>query len=125
MREHLRILGVLYLVSGGLYLLGALIVATALTGTGVLMRDWGSVAFLSGLGVVIGVFLAALGLPGLIVGWGLLKLRSWSRVPGFVLGFLNLLNFPFGTLLGGYTLWVLFQPAAERLLSAPTEAWEP
>ena len=125
MREHLKILGVLYLIMGGLYLVGAVLVATVLAGTGILTQDLGDAAFLSGLGAVIALVLGVLGLPGLIVGWGLLKRASWSRIPALILGFLNLVNFPIGTLLGGYTIWALFQPEAQRLLEAPTPEWEP
>lgn len=118
MHQHLKILGVLYLITGALYLLGALVVATAMAGTGLITQDWGVFALLSGVGMAIALVLGVLGLPGLIVGWGLVQHRSWVRVPALILAALNLLNFPVGTLLGGYTFWVLFQPESERLLGA-------
>lgn len=116
MESHVRILGVLYLISGGLFLLGALLLATTMTGVGLLAQDAGAFALLSGMGVAIAAVLALLGLPAMIEGWGLLRHRSWSRVLGLILGFVNLLNFPLGTILGAYSLWVLFQPETERLL---------
>lgn len=119
MESHVKILGILYLISGGLFLLGALVLATTMAGAGLLAQDAGIFALLSGLGVVIAGFLALLGLPGLIAGWGLLQHKSWSRVLGLVLGFVNLVNFPIGTLLGAYSLWVLLQPETERLLEGP------
>lgn len=117
MARHLTILGILYLVSSAIYLLGAVVIATALSGVGLLTGDMGAFALLSGLGMLFAGFLVVLGLPGLITGWGLLKHQSWSRIAGFVLGGLNLFNFPVGTVLGGYTFWVLLQPETERLLS--------
>lgn len=116
MVRHLKLLGILYLASGVLYLLGAVVLATLLSGAGLLTGDPGVFALLSGLGVVFAGFLAVLGLPGLITGWGLLKHQEWARIAGFVLGGLNLFNFPVGTVLGGYTFWVLLQPETERLL---------
>jgi hypothetical protein len=38
--------------------------------------------------------------------------KSWGRVLAIVVGVLNLINFPIGTLIGIYTLWVLFQNTA-------------
>jgi hypothetical protein len=125
MRQHLKILGVLYLIMGGLYLLGAVVVAAMMAGTGFLTHDVGDAAFLSGLGAVIAMVLGVMALPGLVVGYGLLKEAAWSRIPALILGFLNLLNFPLGTLLGGYTLWALFQPETKRLLEARHPEWEP
>ena len=116
MATHLRVLGWLYLVTGGLFLLGGLVLASALTGTGLIAGDLGLLALLGGLGTFLGILMAALGLPGLLLGYGLLQRRSWARVLGLILGFLNLLNFPVGTLLGAYTLWVLFQPESQALL---------
>ncbi len=42
-----------------------------------------------------------------LVGFGLLRRRSWARVVGIVVAILALLKFPIGTALGIYTLWVL------------------
>jgi hypothetical protein len=36
-----------------------------------------------------------------------------------VVGILSLVNFPVGTLIGLYTLWVLTQPAATEYFAAP------
>ena len=42
-----------------------------------------------------------------IVGYGLMKRKFWARVLAIVAGILALINIPFGTALGVYTLWVL------------------
>ena len=70
------------------------------------------------LGVVaVGVFglIALLSIPGLAVGIGLVKFKEWARILGLVLSALNLLNVPFGTILGGYGLWVLLNKETEPL----------
>ena len=50
------------------------------------------------------VFAAAL---ALIAGYGLLNRRPWGRIVAIIVAILALINFPFGTALGIYTLWVL------------------
>ena len=56
-------------------------------------------------------------LPGLITGIGLLKLQPWARIVGLVLAAINLINIPFGTVLGIYGLWVLLNKETETLFS--------
>ena len=55
------------------------------------------------------MFLLIISAPGIIGGFGILKKYSWARVLVLILGALNLLNIPFGTILGVYTFWVLFE----------------
>ena len=64
------------------------------------------------------MFLLVLSAPGILGGYGLLKKYSWARVLVLILGALNLLNVPFGTILGVYTFWVLLnEDAAKSLLN--------
>ena len=117
MHTHLRTLGVLYLIAGGFSLVIAVVLATALTGTGLLTGELGVFALLSGLGVALAIFLALTGAPSLVLGWALLNQRPWARVLGFVVSVVNLANFPFGTMLSIYTLWVLLQPESVAALN--------
>lgn len=116
MENQLKILGVLYLIAGAFFLVLALVIATALTGTGLLTGELGVFALLSGLGMALAIFLVISGLPSLVLGWAMLKRRPWARLLGFVVAVLNLANFPLGTLLSIYTIWVLLQPEATALL---------
>ena len=59
------------------------------------------------------VFLAA-GVLGIMAGWGLLERRPWARTLAIVLGCVGLLDMPFGTALGIYTLWVLLPAQSEE-----------
>ena len=54
----------------------------------------------------------------MITGFGLLKLKPWARIVGIVLCAINLINIPFGTILGAYGLWVLLNGETERLFNA-------
>jgi hypothetical protein len=70
--------------------------------------------------------------PGIIIGWGLTAFKPWARILGIVFSGLNLLNVPFGTILGIYGLWVLLSNEGtaifERRYPVPAGAppqWQP
>lgn len=56
---------------------------------------------------IFGSYSLVFGAVGIVAGWGLMQRRHWARVLAIVLSFLRLLNFPFGTALGIYTLVIL------------------
>lgn len=124
MRTHISVLGVLHIVLGILGLIAALALLILFGGIAsiVSMQDVPeseiAVPVLGTLGVGLFLFIAALSLPGLIVGWGLLKLRGWARVGGLVVSILELFNVPFGTALGVYGLVVLLSRETEPLFAA-------
>ena len=76
---------------------------------------WLAMPILTIVGTALFFFLLVLALPGIIAGIGLLKLYPWARILAIVLSALNLLNVPFGTVLGIYGLWVLFNKETEAL----------
>ena len=114
MGQHIKILGILYIAFSGLGLLGAVIVFTAVTGAGILSGDMEAMAITSIIASAVALFLLVLSLPGIIGGYGLLKKYSWARVLVLILGALNLLNVPFGTVLGVYSFWVLLNEEATK-----------
>jgi hypothetical protein len=125
MKQHVSILGVLYIVFGALGIIGALALLALFGGiagvVGLVAHEEPDAAvavpILGGIGVVVSVLLALLSLPGLVVGIGLTKFRRWARLGGVILSALNLLNFPFGTALGAYGLWVLLSKESEPLFA--------
>ena len=66
----------------------------------------------------IGMFLFAAAAIGFLCGFGLLQKYSWARILALVLGGLSLLDPPFGTALGIYTLWVLLPAQSEQEFTA-------
>ncbi len=60
----------------------------------------------------LGILFLAIGGARAVTGYGLLKVRNWGRVLALVMAFLMLLDLPFGTALGVYTLWVLLPAEA-------------
>jgi zinc-ribbon domain len=115
LEQHLRILGVLWLVVSILRIIPAL----TLMGFGhfgfpfLFPGRFQFPGFLVPILGGIGAFLSVTAVAGLAAGWGLLDRRSWARTLAIVLGIIKLIEFPIGTALGIYTLWVLVSPGAE------------
>ncbi|MFL6227986.1 MAG: hypothetical protein ACJ741_04310 [Pyrinomonadaceae bacterium] len=117
MKQHIDVLGWLYTAFGVLGFVVALFVFLVIGGTGLLTRDMQATALITGIGFVIACIVAVFSVPNIIIGWGLLKRKSWSRMAALIVGCLGLLSFPFGTAIGIYSLWALTQPEAQRILS--------
>ena len=69
--------------------------------------------FVPGLLQGIGLFLCGVAAIGLLAGWGLWERQPWARMLAIVLGVISLIEVPFGTALGIYTLWVLLPAQSE------------
>ena len=92
-----------------------------LTGIGAASGERQALTILGVVGTSVGL-LTALGVPGLIAGYGMLTHKPWARIMALVLGFLGMVNFPVGTAIGIYAFWVLTQPAATDYFAAPAPA---
>jgi Ni,Fe-hydrogenase I cytochrome b subunit len=55
-------------------------------------------------------FLIILSFPGIIAGLGLYRRKEWARILTLILSVIHIFNFPFGTAIGIYSIWVLIQP---------------
>jgi hypothetical protein len=126
METHVKVLGVLNIVSGVLGLCAALFLTIIFGGVaGLVGADPdGAVAVpIIGLtGAALVVFIVAVSLPGIIIGYGLYRLYPWSRIAGIVLSIISLISFPFGTLLGIYGLWVLFSKDGQTIFEPANTA---
>jgi hypothetical protein len=56
---------------------------------------------------------------GIVAGAGVLTRKRWGRVLMLVISFFNLLRIPVGTILGGYSIWVLMHDETIRLFDTP------
>jgi hypothetical protein len=111
--RHSKILGILWLVFSVFHLLpGLFLIGFSHSMRGFLPSD--VPIFVPGLLHFIGMALSLSSVAGLVAGWGLLNWRPWARMLAIVMGVLQLLNFPFGTALGIYTLWVLLPTDSEQ-----------
>jgi hypothetical protein len=126
MDTHVKVLAVLYILLSALGLCFALLIffalgtAASIVGMSAPPEDAAIAVPILGMGATaVGIFMLLLSLPGFVTGWGLLKLRPWARVLGIVLAAISLINFPVGTAIGVYGLWVLLTRETERLFNAP------
>jgi phage shock protein PspC (stress-responsive transcriptional regulator) len=113
MEDHVKILGSIYIAFSALMILFALIVFAAITGGGLISGDDEAIAITSLVGSLVAGLMILISAPGIIGGIGLLKNQAWARVLVLVLGIINLINIPFGTALGIYTIWVLTNKEAQ------------
>ncbi len=113
MRVHVPILGWMLIISNAMFLLLAGFLWILLVGVGVATGEPDARAILSIVGTALAIFFSVLSVPGIAAGIGLLRRKTWGRVLAIVMSILGLLNFPIGTIIGAYALWVLFQNAAQ------------
>ena len=120
--SHLRVLGLLWLVSGifqafgvgWLWFVGRMVVPSVLTtfapgfsaGSPLERVVLGGIAFAS-------MLIVAQALLSFVAAWGLFERQSWGRVAAIVAAVFSLWRIPFGTALGIYTLWVLLPASSE------------
>ena len=115
--QHVTVLSILHIASSALLLVAAGIVFFVVGG-GLLSGEQEAMLITGTVGTVIAGFFTLLALPGIIGGIGLLKRKEWARIVILIVGFLDLINFPLGTLLGVYTIWVLMRHEASDYFRA-------
>ena len=69
MRKHVTIIGWLYLIHGGLILLGGLIAFMAMTFGGLLSGDLGDMIARPVAGIVTALVVGIFSLPAILIGW--------------------------------------------------------
>ena len=129
-RQHLDLVGLLLVLWGALMVaigaflflvmgLGAVTMGLGMAGAGsggeetlIVSGIYGAMAVFSGL------FLAAFGLPYLLVGFALRRRKAWARIPGIILGALALTSVPLGTILGIYAIMKLLDTDVRALLES-------
>jgi len=112
MEQHVPILGWVYIISNAFMALLGGFLLFFLTGIGVISGEAEAIAILGLVGMFVSGILVVLALPGMIAGYGLLRRKECGRILAIIIGILNLINFPIGTIIGVYALWVLFQESA-------------
>jgi len=120
--QHVTVLGWVYIVMNALLALTGLCIAPFIFGGGLLSGEGEAMVITSIVATFVFAIMMALALPGIIAGWGLLKRKSWARILTIILGVLNLTNFPIGTIVGVYSLWVLLQHEASDLFNGQSKA---
>lgn len=117
MERHIKLLGALYIIFGALFLIGAVVIYFSLIAAGVLSGDATAMFVTEIVGIVLGSFLLLVSIPGIIAGIGLLKYKPWAKTLALVIGIINLINFPIGTIIGVYTIWALMNSQTEKIFA--------
>jgi cation transport ATPase len=126
MESHKRILGILYIVSGMLHLLGMLflsmffsIIFPMIFENADIDDQWVLVWVVPFLQTIAVIVILLVAIPSVIGGWGILAQRKWAMTLVLILGCLKLFSFPFGTALGIYTIWVYVEENRLQRMSKP------
>jgi hypothetical protein len=129
-QEHVRLLGIFWLAYSAFHLVGGIVLSILARTIFARHGEFpGTFAppnvppFLHGLFVLLGLLLVGKAIVGFIAGWGLLQRESWARVLVLIMAFLALLNPPFGTALGIYSLWVLLPAESEKQYQQQIAEW--
>ena len=124
MEQHIKIVAILNIILGALGLCIALFVLVFFGGLAGLAgaqtdpeAEVGA-AVLGAIGGIAALVVAALSVPGLIAGIGLLNYKPWAQTLTIIVSALHLLNIPFGTALGIYGLWVLLKDETKAFFKA-------
>jgi hypothetical protein len=107
--SHIKTVAILHIVHSAIVALVGFFVFFLLAGIGVAVQDETAMLVLSIVGVVLGVFLLLVAIPGVIGAIGLLQFRPWGRVLTLVVSFFKLIDIPIGTALGVYSIVILFR----------------
>ena len=117
MDNHITAVGALSIGLGVLGILIGVLAFVLLAGIGFMVHDEEATPILAIVGLAIGIFLLILSIPGIIGGIGLLKRKEWARILVLITSALHLLNFPIGTIIGAYSIWVLVQQETIRIFN--------
>jgi hypothetical protein len=120
---HVKVLGVLLLVKAAFMALFAIGFPVGMGLIGALVQQNGDSDAATGaavLGLVGTGFAVYFGVGALVwglTGYGVLKHQSWARIAAIVLSAISLIEFPFGTALGVYGLWIMFNKETEAMFA--------
>jgi hypothetical protein len=115
--RHIGILAVLWMVYSALHIIAGLAMITVSRLVLAHIAAAGGEAppaFVRPLISFIGIAILVKGVLGFAAGVGLMQRATWARMLAVVIGVISLINVPFGTALGIYTLWVLMGSGSDR-----------
>lgn len=125
METHKRILGIIFIIWGVFRIFGMIFLISFFSLFMPLILeelpadDQWAVAWLEpffqtlGLGII---FLFAV--PAIIAGIGLLNKKTWAPTMALIFGCLGMFNFPVGTAIGAYAIWVYIEHNKEKHTAA-------
>lgn len=113
---HKKMLGILYVVTGALSVVGMLILMGFLSVIFTLAAseaDPEDQKVMEMVGMLIQylpiVVIVFFSIPSLIAGAALLLRKSWATLFALIIGCIKLFSFPIGTALGAYSIWLYIE----------------
>jgi hypothetical protein len=123
-RDHNKLLGIFFLIIGGIATLIGLFVGVVYGLMGLFLglasgKPEGAVVggVVVVIAIVIGLLIAGIGLLHLMSGWKLYKEQPSAKTWATISSILVLFSFPIGTALGIYGLWFLFGDQGKQFYS--------
>lgn len=117
MKEHINILGWIFIVYHALGIVVVIALSGVMMGFGILNDNVEGLGIIALIGSIFLMFMTVMIIPGIIAGIFLRKFKNWARILTLVLAFLYLFDFPLGTILGVYALWVLLKDETAPLFN--------
>jgi len=122
-RDHNNLLGIFFMIQGGLVILTGIILGVVYGVMGVVMIGAGGArnggAAMGGVMIVVAFVICAIvvviGAVDLFTGSKIRKIAPIGRTLGIVISILSLFSFPIGTALGIYGLWFLLGDMGKAL----------
>jgi hypothetical protein len=110
---HLRVLAVLWIARGVLHLIPGLFLVSFSRWRFPAEMPADVQSFIHPLLGGIGWMFLFGSAASFVAAWGLLERASWARIFTIIVGAISLVDVPFGTALGIYSLWVLLPETSE------------
>lgn len=121
MESHKRILGIIFIIWGILRILGMvfLIGFFSLVMPFIVQEvptdDQWAIEWLAPFFQIIGLtIIFVFAVPAIIAGIGLLNKKTWAPMMALIFGCLGIFNFPVGTGIGVYAIWVFIEDNKEK-----------
>jgi len=121
MDKQVRLVAGLHIGFSILGFLGSITIYALLNLIGDFVDDKNAELILSIIATAIAGLMFFFSIPGFIAGLALFKYKEWARIVILIISALNLVNFPIGTALGAYSIWVLVQKETSDLFNSASE----
>ena len=116
-RTHVKVVGIINLLYSAMGILAA--AGVLLGGIFTSLATLNPIVLIVGTvtSVLIAIVIGAISVFGLIAGFALLNHQQWARYVMLFVSALRLFRWPWGTLFGGYSIWVLTHDDTRRLFA--------
>jgi hypothetical protein len=118
MEKHVTVLGVFYIAYGVMGLIGMMFVLAIFLMGGAFIPEIAVATLAGSFGIVIAGLIGLTHVPALVAGYGLLKHYEWARILALIVGFINVMALPFGTIIAVYAFWTLLKDETIELFKS-------